>query len=88
MKMIKTKTDALSFVNAYSEFEMYDFFGGSIWFRYDGTGNYRDYTINHEESGIIGVTKLDVADYVYRNRKKINEWLRDTDARMVKATVK
>lgn len=86
--MIKNKKDALSFVLTYSEFELYSFFDGSIWFRYDGTENHLNYTINHEESGIIGATSNDVACYVWRNRKKINEWQKDNNAWMVKATTR
>lgn len=82
--MIKNKKDALDFVQKYSEFELFDFFDGSIWFRYDGNNDYRNYTINHDESGIIGTTITDVADYIWRNRKKINEWLKDNNTRQVK----
>lgn len=84
--MIKNKADALKFVQSYSEFEMYDFFNGSIWFRYDGPGAYgKEYTINHEEKGIIGATILETVSYVWRNRKEINEWLKNNEARMVNA---
>lgn len=81
--MIKNKADAIKFVHKYGEFELYDMFDGSIWFRYDGN-NYKDYTFNHEESGIIGGTIIDVTSYIWRNRKKINEWIKDNNTWQVK----
>ena len=83
--MIKNKKDALEFVQKYDEFELFDFTEGSIWFRFDSENSY---TINHETEGIIGATTLQTVDYIWRNRKVINEWLKDKDSRQVEETLR
>lgn len=88
--MIKSKTVAFEFLNYYSELEIYDFKEGSIWFRLDGdVADEKPYTINHETEGIIAVTTKEAIDYIYRNRKRINEWLNDDECTiMAKATLR
>lgn len=83
--MIKNKKDALEFVQKYDEFELFDFTEGSIWFRFDGES---PYTINHETEGIIGAKTIQTVNYIWRNRKVINEWLKDENSRQVKETLR
>lgn len=74
--MIKSKADALSFLKSHKEFSDHDFIEGEFWFRYDGVkeGPLRhNYTINHETEGIIGVMEKEAVDYVFRNRKRLNQ---------------
>ena len=86
LKLIKNKSDALKFVKSYTEFELLDFYNDSIWFRTDGCADNfsNNFTINHETEGIIGANLNSVVDYVWRNRKKINEWLKDNNTYLVK----
>lgn len=73
---IKTKKDAKLFLMVFHDtFEDNDFYDGMFWYRYDGAENH-DYTINHEEEGIIGVSTEEVISYIYRNRKRINRIFR------------
>lgn len=85
-KLIKNKSDALQFVQSYTEFELFDAFNGSIWFRHDFISDKFSncYTINHDTEGIIGANLNSVVDYVWKNRKKINEWLKDNNTYSVK----
>lgn len=83
--MIMNKKQALEFVDTYSEFELFDFTKGSIWFRFDEENSY---TINHETEGIIRASKMVVVNYIWRNRKIINEWIKNRASRQVKATFK
>lgn len=69
--MIRTKSDALEFLKSHEEFTINNWIEGQFWFRYDGCVNH-DYTINHETEGIIGVTEKEAVDYVFRNRKRLN----------------
>ena len=84
--MIKNKKQALEFLETYSEFELFDYWEGSIWFRFDGEDEFhKPYTIDHETEGIIGATEREAVDYIFRNRKRINEWLKDDGSRKVNA---
>ena len=74
--MIKSKSDALAFLKSHKEFSDQDFIEGEFWFRYDGIEEEplrHDYTINHEQKGIIGVMEKEAVDYVFRNRKRLNQ---------------
>lgn len=85
--MIITKDQAKYFLRAYSEFSLPVYFGDSIWFRYDGEGEYKKpYTIYSEDEGIIGATEDEAASYIYRNRKVINAFLNDNGETRVRAT--
>lgn len=73
---ICTKKDAEAFLLEYKEYTHNSFLHGLFWFRDDGpaTDEFKthEYTINHEEEGIIGVSKEDAIDYIFRNRKRLN----------------
>lgn len=78
---IKSKEDALMFLKAHKEFTDNSWVDGELWFRYDGVKDCHyegilikghDYTICHETRGYIGVSEAEAVDYVYRNRKRIN----------------
>ena len=75
--MIRTKADALAFLKSHKEFSDQDWIEGEFWFRYDRVKDpeclRHDYTINHETEGIIGVMESEAIDYVFRNRKRLNE---------------
>ena len=84
--MMKNKEHAKQFLKEYFEFSMPSYYENSIWFRYDGEGEYKKpYTIDHEEKGIIGATEDEATAYIYRNRRRINEWLKDRDTYAVNA---
>lgn len=73
--MIRTKDDARIFLESHKEFSHQDWIDGEFWFRYDGISEgplKHDYTINHEAKGIIGVSKSEAINYVFRNRKRLN----------------
>lgn len=84
--MIRTKEDAKQFLKSHKEFTDHDFILGEFWFRYDGIqdimwdGNLikgHDYAICHETKGYMGVNEQEAIDYVFRNRKRINNLERD-----------
>lgn len=82
---IKTLDDAKLFLESYREFSLQDWWEGEFWFRFDGpTDEFKshEYTINHNERGIIGVLTDEAAKYVYQNRKRLNAALLDASAPM------
>lgn len=71
---IRSKQDATNFLKMHQEFTHHDWIEGECWFRFDGenTLSGKPYTINHETQGIIGVSEKEAVDYVWRNRKRLN----------------
>ena len=85
LNIIRTKRDALSFKTCFEEFGIGSYVSdvSHIYFRYDGYGKKTAvadddiYTIDHECDGYEGASLSEVVDYIYRNRKYINAWLKD-----------
>ena len=86
LNLIRTRKDALSFRTCFEEFGIGSYISAvtHIYFRYDGYGEKTavtdddiGYTIDHEHDGYIGASLSEVVDYIYRNRKHINAWMKD-----------
>lgn len=94
LNLIKTRNDAIRFMTCFNEFGIGSYVADvtHIWFRYDGYGiktSVTDYdigySIDHEIYGVAKASLKEVIDYIYRNRKYINAWIKDIALRSDKS---
>lgn len=86
LEPINRRNDAIKLIAQFDEFGLGSYVADvtHIWFRRKDISNLPHvtdddiiFTIDHEEDGYIGASMKEAVDYIYRNRKYINAWMRE-----------